>query len=166
MESASAIESDLGQFRSILSIVRRGGRFVDPTAIGEEIGDRLREELDYDREAKHMALYRLMLAPFANVRVPEGIPELSTKRLLTMTWLDGSPLRAFEGADQDTRNAIAALLFKAWWTPFGQYGVIHGDPHLGNYTLTEDGAGLNLMDFGCVRIFPPRFGGNGKRWHR
>jgi predicted unusual protein kinase regulating ubiquinone biosynthesis (AarF/ABC1/UbiB family) len=156
-DMASAIESDLGQFRSILSIVRRGGRFVDPTAIGEEIGDRLREELDYDREAKHMALYRLMLAPFANVRVPEGIPELSTKRLLTMTWLDGSPLRAFEGADQDTRNAIAALLFKAWWTPFGQYGVIHGDPHLGNYTLTEDGAGLNLMDFGCVRIFPPRF---------
>jgi predicted unusual protein kinase regulating ubiquinone biosynthesis (AarF/ABC1/UbiB family) len=38
-----------------------------------------------------------------------------------------------------------------------RYGVIHGDPHLGNYTFTANAAELNLLDFGCVRIFPPRF---------
>jgi predicted unusual protein kinase regulating ubiquinone biosynthesis (AarF/ABC1/UbiB family) len=157
-EMASAVESDLAQLQSLLGIARSVGSFLDPTAIGAEIGDRLREELDYEREAKHMALYRDMLAPFTNIAIPEPIAELSTKRLLTMTWLTGRPLVEFEAADQEARNRIATLLFKAWWTPLGQYGVIHGDPHLGNYSFAgEAGETLNLLDFGCVRIFPPRF---------
>ena len=51
-------------------------------------------------------------------------------------------------------------MFKAWWHPVAQVGVIHGDPHLGNYAVFRDGgepAGINLLDYGCVRIFPPRF---------
>jgi predicted unusual protein kinase regulating ubiquinone biosynthesis (AarF/ABC1/UbiB family) len=51
-------------------------------------------------------------------------------------------------------------MFRAWWLPFARYGVIHGDPHLGNYTVFEkEGrpAGINLLDYGCIRIFPPRF---------
>ena len=47
-------------------------------------------------------------------------------------------------------------MFRAWYVPFYFYGVIHGDPHLGNYTVRPDGS-VNLMDFGCVRVFPPRF---------
>ncbi len=47
-------------------------------------------------------------------------------------------------------------MFRAWYVPFYSYGVIHGDPHLGNYTVRADGS-VNLMDFGCVRVFPPRF---------
>ena len=47
-------------------------------------------------------------------------------------------------------------MFRAWYVPFYYYGVIHGDPHLGNYTVRPDGS-VNLMDFGCVRVFPPRF---------
>ena len=53
-------------------------------------------------------------------------------------------------------------MFKAWWQPFSRYGVIHGDPHLGNYTaFLEDGSpqGINLLDYGCIRIFPPKFVG-------
>ena len=51
-------------------------------------------------------------------------------------------------------------MFKAWWVPFSHYGVIHGDPHLGNYTVRGDGHdGINLLDYGCVRIFPPKFVG-------
>jgi predicted unusual protein kinase regulating ubiquinone biosynthesis (AarF/ABC1/UbiB family) len=159
-DMTSAVESDLSQLHAILATVKRFARVVDPTEIGEEIADRLREELDYGREAKHMALYRAMLAETAHVAAPEPIPALSTNRLLTMTWLEGRPLAAFEGADQQTRNRIATLLFKAWWTPFGQYGIIHGDPHLGNYSFAgEGGETLNLLDFGCVRIFPPSFVG-------
>ena len=48
----------------------------------------------------------------------------------------------------------------AWWWPFANYGVIHGDPHLGNYTIFEEGgrpAGINLLDYGCVRTFTPEF---------
>jgi len=47
-------------------------------------------------------------------------------------------------------------MFRAWYVPFYGYGVIHGDPHLGNYSVNAD-ASVNLYDFGCVRVFPPRF---------
>jgi predicted unusual protein kinase regulating ubiquinone biosynthesis (AarF/ABC1/UbiB family) len=156
-EMASAVETDITQMNNLVGVYRRFGKVVDPTELTAEIADRLREELDYEREARHIALYRHMLAGHAEIRTPEPIPELSTKRLLTMTWLDGQPLRSFLDAPQEIRNRIAELLFEAWWGPMSHFGVIHGDPHLGNYTFTDGAAELNLLDFGCVRIFPPRF---------
>ena len=78
-----------------------------------------------------------MLADETHVHVPEPLPELSTKRLLTMTWLDGEPLMQFMAATPplELRNRIAYNMFRAWYVPFYDYGVIHGDPHLGNYTV-------------------------------
>jgi len=74
-----------------------------------------------------------------------------------MSWLEGRPLKDVAAdADQTTRDAIAVNMFRAWYVPFYQYGVIHGDPHLGNYTVRPD-ASVNLMDFGCIRIFGPSF---------
>jgi predicted unusual protein kinase regulating ubiquinone biosynthesis (AarF/ABC1/UbiB family) len=57
---------------------------------------------------------------------------------------------------QEERDALAIAMFRAWYVPFYFYGAIHGDPHLGNYSVRPDGS-VNLMDFGCIRIFPPRF---------
>jgi predicted unusual protein kinase regulating ubiquinone biosynthesis (AarF/ABC1/UbiB family) len=152
----SAVEADLSQLGIILSIWRRFDNAIDTSRIYEEISTRLREELDYTLEAKHMRLYGYMLASEPCVHVPEPIPELSTRRLLTMSWLAGQPLIAFRTADQQTRNELALGMFRAWYVPFYEYGVIHGDPHLGNYTVRPD-LSINLLDFGCVRIFPPSF---------
>jgi predicted unusual protein kinase regulating ubiquinone biosynthesis (AarF/ABC1/UbiB family) len=85
---------------------------------------------------------------------------ISTGRLLTMTWQTGRRLLEFKDHDLADRNRLASAMFKAWWHPFSHYAVIHGDPHLGNYTVfEEDGApgGINLLDYGCVRIFRPAF---------
>ncbi|MFN4225736.1 MAG: ABC1 kinase family protein [Hyphomonas sp.] len=158
-DMASAVESDVGQLRTLLGLFKRMDGSIDPDAMVEEITDRLREELDYAREAKHIALYRRMLADRSFVTCPEPVAALSTDRLLTMTWLSGDKLTAFESAPQQTRNRIAEMLFWTWWTPMNAYAVIHGDPHLGNYQVTGGGQGINLLDFGCVRIFPPRFVG-------
>ncbi len=74
-----------------------------------------------------------------------------------MTWLEGRPILEFaENAPVELRNEIALRMFRTWYVPFYYYGVIHGDPHLGNYTVAPDRT-VNLLDFGCVRIFPPRF---------
>lgn len=156
-DMASAVESDVGQLKTLLGLFKRMDGSIDPTEMVGEITDRLREELDYQREAKHMRLYADMLSSRGFVNTPEPIAELSTDRLLTMTWVDGDKLDAYEDADQDVRNGIAQNLFWTWWGPMMSYAVIHGDPHLGNYQVTDDGAGLNLLDFGCVRIFPPKF---------
>jgi predicted unusual protein kinase regulating ubiquinone biosynthesis (AarF/ABC1/UbiB family) len=133
---------------------------IDTRHIAVEIGARLHEELDYVREAKHMRLYAEMLAAVPEVRVPAVYGELSTRRLLTMEWLEGRSILDYVDADLDSRNRLATAMYRAWWHPFGHFGVIHGDPHLGNYTVFEEegeARGINLLDYGCVRIFPPRF---------
>ena len=156
-DMASAVEADLGQLRLLLGLVKSMDGALDSSEAILEIADRLREELDYVRELKHMRLFAQMLAHDPRIAMPEPIEGLSTKRLITMTWLDGAGLMSWIDANQDIRNRIADLIFAAWWGPMTHFGVIHGDPHLGNYTLTENAAQLNLMDFGCVRIFPPKF---------
>ena len=159
-DMASAVEADLAQLRVIFAIHRRMNPAIDTGEILKEISERLREELDYGRELKHMRLYNHMLTDTPSVRVPEPAGELSTPRLLTMTWLEGRGLMDYKNAPQEIRNRISETLFRAWWEPFYSYAVIHGDPHLGNYSAREEGGepvGLNLIDFGCVRIFPPRF---------
>ncbi|MGA2818222.1 MAG: AarF/UbiB family protein [Xanthobacteraceae bacterium] len=156
----SAVEADLQQLQWLLAIRRRLDSAIDTSEIGKEIGARVREELDYRREAKHVALYRAMLDGIDSVRVPRAWPELSTARLLTLDWLDGSRMLAHKNDPLPARNALATAMFTAWWFPFSRFGVIHGDPHLGNYTIFErdgEAAGINLLDYGCVRIFPPKF---------
>ena len=163
---ASAVEVDLSQLELLFSIHRRMGPAIDTREIAREIGARIREELDYAREAKLARLYALMLADRPLVRVPKVFAELSTRRLLTLEWLDGAPLVEFERAGAEARNAIALALFEAWWRPFSRFGVIHGDPHLGNYSVVATGKdeaqrieAVNLFDYGCVRIFPASFVG-------
>jgi len=157
-DMASAVEADLSQLRILFSLYRRMDRAVDPSEIADEVGARLREELDYQREASHIELYREMLKGFPAVHVPEVVKDLSTKRLLTMTWITGKPILEFKGHAQGDRNRIAETMFRAWWHPFSHFAAIHGDPHLGNYTI-RDNLDLNLLDYGCIRTFRPSFVG-------
>lgn len=156
----SAVEADLTQLKVVFSIHARMDPAIDTREILTEIAARLREELDYELEARHMRLYGQIFDGDPLIRVPRVEPELTTKRLLTMSWLEGKPLLSYKEAPLEQRNVIARALFRAWWYPFSHYGVIHGDPHLGNYTIfEEDGvpAGINLLDYGCIRTFRTPF---------
>ena len=163
----SAVEADLGQLKLLFAIRKRFDPALDTTEIAKEIAARLREELDYTREARHVALYRNMLKGSDTIRVPEVWPELSTGRLLTMDWMTGRKLLEHKDDTLAVRNRLATAMFTAWWHPFSRFGVIHGDPHLGNYTVFDSGngkslgkpSGINLLDYGCIRIFPPSFVG-------
>jgi predicted unusual protein kinase regulating ubiquinone biosynthesis (AarF/ABC1/UbiB family) len=158
----SAVEADLRQLELVFAVHRRMDPAIDTREISQEIGERVREELDYDREARHAALYAMALADIDAVRVPRVHADLSTRRLLSLSWLEGEKILTFTEAPTEIRNRLAIAMFKAWWHPFSHAAVIHGDPHLGNYTVfSEDGEaqGINLLDYGCVRIFHPRFVG-------
>src|SRR3984957_13278849 len=154
----STVEADLRQLRLAMAVYHRMDNAIQHEEIYKELTERLREELDYDREAAQMRLYRQMLANDPTVHVPVPIEGYCTRRLLTMTWLDGRPLmqRLAEDPPQEERNSIAEALFRAWYVPFYRYGVIHGDPHLGNYQVRPD-ATVNLLDFGAIRVFDAKF---------
>jgi len=155
-DMSSAVEADLKQLRLVFSIYERYDKAISTGQIHAELSARLREELDYARETTHIALYARMLKGEKGVHVPEAIPDLSTARLLTMSWMEGAPLLDFQNAALEDRNRIAYNMFRAWYVPFYSYGVIHGDPHLGNYSVRPDHS-VNLLDFGCIRVFPPSF---------
>ncbi len=157
-DMASTVEADLRQLRLAMAVYHRMDSAIQHEDIYTELSERLREELDYLREAAQMRLYGIMLDGDARVSVPRPFADLSTRRLLTMTWLDGRPLaeRLREQPSQEERNRIAEALFRAWYVPLYRYGIIHGDPHLGNYQVRADD-GLNLLDFGAIRVFEPKF---------
>jgi predicted unusual protein kinase regulating ubiquinone biosynthesis (AarF/ABC1/UbiB family) len=159
----SAVEADVSQLKFLFAIRKRFEPALDTSEIAKEIAARLREELDYIREAKHVVLYRTMLDGKNSIRVPQVWPDLSTGRLLTLDWMTGSKLLEHKNDTLAVRNRLASALYAAWWFPFSRFGVIHGDPHLGNYTVFDDAkgkpGGINLLDYGCIRIFPASFVG-------
>lgn len=155
-DMGSAIDADLGQLKIIFSIYEKYDKAIKTGQIYSELSERLREELDYELEAKYCKIYSYMLRNEAHVHVPEVVDTLSTSRLLTSHWLEGDKILNYKESAPEIRNTIAMNMFKAWYVPLYQYGIIHGDPHLGNYTVREN-MDINLLDFGCVRIFPAKF---------
>ncbi len=157
-DMGSAIEADLKQLRLVFGLFEKYDKAISTKHIQEEIAARLKEELDYTLEARFEKLYHQIFKDkgITQVHVPEVIDDLSTSRLLCSSWVDGKPLLSFKDAPLEVRNEIALNMFKAWYVPLYYYGIIHGDPHLGNYSIRED-LSVNLLDFGCVRVFPPKF---------
>src|SRR5215510_11443051 len=164
----SAVEADLTQLKIAFALHARMNPAIDTAEILKEVSARLREELDYDLEARHTALYALIFKDDPHIRVPTVWRELSTRRLLSMSWLEGRRLLDYTSAPLEERNTIARAMFRAWWYPFSHYGVIHGDPHLGNYSVFSAPApaaaaalppagGINLLDYGCIRTFSTPF---------
>ncbi len=157
-DMVSTVEADLKQLRLAMSVYKRIEQTINTDDVYTELAERLREELDYRREAAQMRLYGHMLAGDELVSVPQPVDSHSTGRLLTMTWLEGRGLqsRLDEGMAPEERNRLATAIFHAWYLPLYRYGVIHGDPHLGNYQVRADN-GLNLLDYGTIRVFPVKF---------
>lgn len=153
----SAINADLKQLKLIMNIYTKFDSAIQPENIFEELSERLKEELDYNKEKNNINLYRDIFKNHSNILIPKPLDKLSTSKLLTMSWLTGKPLKDFYSSDISIRNFISKNLFKAWYLPFYQYGIIHGDPHPGNYTIADNGKKLNLLDFGCIRIFKASF---------
>ena len=156
-DMASVVAADLNQLKLIFSMYKRYDSVIDTSQIHAELSERLTEELDYIREANATRLYGAMLAGEDGVRVPQVVDALSSKRLLTTNWLDGAPMAEFAETAGEGREAVAVNMFRAWYVPFYYYGVIHGDPHLGNYTVNPGDGSVNLYDFGCIRVFRPSF---------
>ena len=157
-DMGSAVQADLKQLKLIFSLYEKYDSAISTEAIHEELSDRLKEELDYSHEIRNLKLYRHMLSNQSEITLPEPVEDLSTSRLLTMTRVHGIKIMDFinDNSEMKIRNQVAMNMFKAWYIPFYKFGIIHGDPHLGNYTIRPDG-GVNLMDFGCIRIFRPDF---------
>ena len=155
-DMASAVEADLGQLKIIFKIYSSYNKSIQIREIYKEIEARLKEELDYKLEHKHSKIFKYIHKKNTFINIPKVYKNFSTQRLLVMEFLDGKKLINFKNSSQKIRNDLAKKLFIAWYFPFYKYGIIHGDPHLGNYSVDKRN-NINLFDYGCVRIFPAKF---------
>ncbi len=155
-DMSSIVEADINQLKLIFSLYKKIDSSIDTSEIQKEISDRIKEELDYNKEQKNIKLFQFIFAKIKEIEIPKVFENISTKRLISMNYLKGQKLLYFKNHPHSIRKRIAINMFKAWYYPFYNYGIIHGDPHLGNYSSNED-AKINLLDFGCIRIFKPSF---------
>lgn len=155
-DMTAAIEADIKQLSWLLGTYETFNKALQTSEIQEEIALRLREELDYHHEARNTKIYAHIFENTPHIRIPKTYSDLSTHRLLTMDYLPGTSVLNFAHHDQNIRHKLGQILFHAWYYPLYHYGLIHGDPHPGNYTY-DDKEHLNLFDFGCIRIFQPTF---------
>ena len=155
-DMASAVEADLGQLKIIFKIYSSYNKSIQIREIYKEIEARLKEELDYRLEHKHLKVFKIIHQENDYIKIPKVYEKISTNRLLVMQYLEGKELIEYKNAPQKIRNELAKKLFMAWYYPFYKYGIIHGDPHLGNYSVDKKN-NINLFDYGCVRIFPATF---------
>ncbi|MBF95831.1 MAG: ABC transporter ATP-binding protein [Pelagibacterales bacterium] len=153
----SAIKADLKQLKLILKIYKQIDSSIITEDIYDELQERLIEEVDYNKEANHMNYYKKIFLNNNLIKIPDTVDELSSSKLITMSWLEGKPLNDFYKNSSKIKNNIAINLFHAWYVPFYKYGIIHGDPHPGNYTIADNGKTLNLLDYGCIRVFRSEF---------
>ena len=155
-DMASAVEADLGQLKIIFKIYSSYNKSIQIREIYKEIEARLKEELDYKLEHKHLKVFNVIHQKNDYIKIPKVYEKISTNRLLVMQYLEGKKLIEYKNAPQKLRNELAKKLFMAWYFPFYKYGIIHGDPHLGNYSVDKKN-NINLFDYGCVRVFPAKF---------
>jgi len=152
------IASDLKLVGPVVKAIALTGRSYDMREMLEEVEARLHEELDYEREASNQETLFAALAPLASVRVPRVIRTHSSRRVITMERLHGIHLDAFiaTAPSQGERDRRAVVLSDLFWTMQTTLGILHADPHPGNFLFLEDGR-VGLLDFGCMKRFDDAF---------
>ena len=117
----SIVDADLKQLKLIFTIYGTWDKTIKTKDIYEELTNRLKEELDYNKEQKNMLLFNEILKNEKYIKVPKPIKKLSTDKLLTMTWLEGDSIMNWKKAKSEIKNHLALTLFNAWYIPFYKY---------------------------------------------
>ncbi len=123
-----------------------------------EVEERLLEETDYELEVRRSIEFSKACSILNNVVFPTYYPELSSKRIITMDWLEGLHLREFLATNpsQELRNTIGQALWDFYNFQQHELRAVHADPHPGNFMITPDGK-LGAIDFGCIKEMPEDF---------
>jgi predicted unusual protein kinase regulating ubiquinone biosynthesis (AarF/ABC1/UbiB family) len=156
---AQAIRDDLANTELAATFLRfamsASGMRVDVRTTAREWTARISEELDYRLEAANVAAFSELYRGHPFIRIPQIIPEASTGRVLTMTYLDGMDWAAAQQADQDLKNTWAETITRFSMGNYRHANLLHADPHPGNYRFHPDGT-VGFLDFGCITTIPER----------
>ena len=154
------VEQDLKNLKALLSALTLILRDVmrqnfDASELYQEMEERLREELDYVNEANNIAIFQRLFAGDDEVIIPRVYPDFSSRRVLTLEFIEGYKFNEVlaPGVDRELKDWVAVKYFEITWRQICSFGVLHTDPHPGNYLITYHPK-IAILDFGSVRLFP------------
>jgi len=156
------VASDLQNAKALINALKLVARDVmrnhdmDYRGVYDELKSRMEEELDYELEAANIELFRKLYADDPDIVIPRVIHERTTKRVITLSYIEGYKIRDIlaPGVDQSLKDWVMLKLYDLTWQQLLCFGVVHVDPHPGNYLVTHHPK-IGILDFGCIRILPP-----------
>jgi len=161
-----AIENDLKSLSLLESFASPLARKYQTKETLEEIKAVFLAELDYTREAQNADLFRRIFADTADIVVPHVHHSLTTKRVLTVEYIDGrSYQEVCESGSQEERNAAGATIWRFMFRSLLVHGLLYADPHPGNYRFLGGGK-VAFLDYGCVKEIPEELLSGIKRYMR
>ncbi len=154
---ADSVKSDLNMVKPI-AMKMLGLKEKDVKQYFEEVESKLLEETDYELELRQSIEISEGCKDLEGFIFPKYYPEFSSKRILTMDWLEGKHLKEFLATNpsQELKNLVGQRLWNLYDFQVNELRAIHADPHPGNFIIQEDGT-IGLIDFGCVKRIPEEF---------
>lgn len=155
---AKALESDLDNLGAMVTVVTSATRLTHGRAYYAELRDALLDELDYRREGERLRVFAQAARAFPDLVVPQVYDGLTAEKVLTLELLPGRPVKdALQRLDDESpaaRFSTSRSLVRVIWGPFFGSGVVHADPHPGNFLLLDDGR-LGVLDYGAIKQMSP-----------
>lgn len=143
----------LATFLQLMLTVMPSLSRMDARAMAREISERIGEEIDYRIEARNQQQFADAYRGHPFIRIPEVIPELSTRRVLTMDLVHGLRYADALTAEQTLRDRWGEAIFRFQWANLLSLGLFNADPHPGNYLFHPEDGSVTFLDFGCVKRF-------------
>jgi predicted unusual protein kinase regulating ubiquinone biosynthesis (AarF/ABC1/UbiB family) len=151
---AAAVRADMQNLGLILRLAKRIAPGMDPQAIGNEIRERIHEELDYELEAQNQRSLGRVFRGHPFIVIPDVVTSLSRERLLVSEYVEGAGFEQVKGYPQEARDRFGEILFRFYFGCLYRHHQFSGDPHPGNSMLLADGR-VAFVDFGLFKRMPP-----------
>ncbi len=150
---ASAVRADMQNLGMILRLVKRIAPGLDPKAIGDEIRERIEEELDYELEATNQRTLARIHKGHPFIVVPNVVTSLSRERVLISEFIEGVGFEELRSYSQAQRDRVGEILFRFYFGCLYRHHEFSGDPHPGNSMLLADNR-VAFFDFGLFKRMP------------
>jgi predicted unusual protein kinase regulating ubiquinone biosynthesis (AarF/ABC1/UbiB family) len=151
---AAAVRADMQNLGLILRLAKRIAPGMDPKALGEEIRNRIEEELDYELEAQNQRTLVRIFRGHPFIVIPDVVTSLSRERVMVSEYVHGTGFEDLKGYPQEERDRIGEMLFRFYFGCLYRHHQFSGDPHPGNSMLLDDGR-MAFYDFGLFKRMPP-----------
>jgi predicted unusual protein kinase regulating ubiquinone biosynthesis (AarF/ABC1/UbiB family) len=151
---AETISADLGNVALLRSLLKMAAPNQDVNALIEELRERIREELDYEREAASQARFAAFFDGHPTIHVPKIVDALCAKRVITSELATGARFQEFLTWPQAEKDLAAETIYRFVFRSLYEAHAFNGDPHPGNY-LFQPGGRVTFLDYGLVKYFTP-----------